>query len=262
MELEFPFGIFRPEKQDYLFRCSVVPGNFPSERLEKPCSIYFPAEFSGKRFVNGKQPVIPVRNKKTPKDSVASHLFKTSFTDLIGTLWVAKDSCSRNKSRHRAIGLYWTSFKSHLRTEIFHKHLIKVCVDCRGKTSIFSSKPANDIKVLVKFFHLRKLMIQSNPARALRRAAFKSDTSLTRTVCFASWEKSLYIFSKFSLLITDTQLIWTLSMAPSISVLKEFDFIENCFAFLVLGRMCYAHRTPLVTIYVKLIIWKYVFFNM
>ena len=125
-------------------------------------------------------------------------------------------------------------------------------MDCRGQTSIFSSKPANDMKVLVKFFHLRKLMIQTNPA--LRRTAFKSDTSLTRAVCFASWEKSLYIFSKFSLLNTDTQLIWTLSMAPSISVLKEFDFIENGFAFLALGRMCYAYRTPLVTIYAKLII--------
>ena len=65
MDHEFQFEIFRPEKQDYLFRCSVSPGNFPSERLEKPCSIYFPAGFSGKRFVNGKQPIIPVRNKKT-----------------------------------------------------------------------------------------------------------------------------------------------------------------------------------------------------
>ena len=29
MELEFPFVIFRPEKQDYLFRSSFAPGNFP-----------------------------------------------------------------------------------------------------------------------------------------------------------------------------------------------------------------------------------------
>lgn len=98
MEHEFPLGIFRPENwQDHLFRCSVAPGNFPMERLEKQCSIWFPAGFSGKLFVNGKQPVIPVRNKTTPKDSVASQLFKTSFTDLIWTLWVAKNSCSRNK---------------------------------------------------------------------------------------------------------------------------------------------------------------------
>ena len=27
-KLESPFGTFRPEIQDYLFRCSVVPGNF------------------------------------------------------------------------------------------------------------------------------------------------------------------------------------------------------------------------------------------
>ena len=202
MNHEFPFGTFRPEKQDYLFRCSVVPGNFPLERLKKPCFIYFfPAEFCGKRFVNGKQPVILVRNKKTPKDSVASQLFKTSFTDLIGTLWVAKDSCSRNKVTPSC---NWPIlYKFQL---IFtHKKLpqtIKVCMDCRGQTSIFSSKPANDMKVLVKFFHLRKLMIQSNPT--LRRTAFKPDISLTRTVWFASWEKSLCIFSKFNLLNTDT----------------------------------------------------------
>jgi len=29
MEHEFPFGTFRPEKQDYLFRRSVAQGNFP-----------------------------------------------------------------------------------------------------------------------------------------------------------------------------------------------------------------------------------------
>ena len=28
-EHEFPFGIFHPEKLDYLFRCSVASGNFP-----------------------------------------------------------------------------------------------------------------------------------------------------------------------------------------------------------------------------------------
>lgn len=81
-------------------------------------------------------------------------------------------------------------------------------MDCRGQTSIFSSNPANDMKVLVKFCH--------------------------------------------SLKVNDT--INTLSMAPSISVLKEFDYIENCFAFLVLGSICYAYRTPPVTIYAKLII--------
>ena len=45
---EFPFGTFRPEKQDYLFRRSVVPGFFPLERPEKSCTIYFPTGISGK----------------------------------------------------------------------------------------------------------------------------------------------------------------------------------------------------------------------
>ena len=63
--------IFRPEKQDNLFRCSVAPGNFLMERpkksslrgrrsraqippspspfnYKKSCAIYFPTEFSGK----------------------------------------------------------------------------------------------------------------------------------------------------------------------------------------------------------------------
>ena len=29
MKHEFLFGIFRPEKGENLFRCSVAPGNFP-----------------------------------------------------------------------------------------------------------------------------------------------------------------------------------------------------------------------------------------
>ena len=48
MEHEFPFGIFLPEKQDYLFRCFVAPGNFPMKRPKKSCSIYSPNGFSGK----------------------------------------------------------------------------------------------------------------------------------------------------------------------------------------------------------------------
>ena len=47
MEHEFPFGIFRAEKQDYLIICSVVPGNFPLARPKKSCSIYFQTGFSG-----------------------------------------------------------------------------------------------------------------------------------------------------------------------------------------------------------------------
>ena len=37
------------------------------------------------------------------------------------------------------------------------------------------------------------------------------------------WKKSPYIFSKFNPLYTDTQLIWTLSMAPLVSALTGFD---------------------------------------
>ena len=45
MEHEFPF--VRPEEQEYLFRCSVAPGNFPVERPKNSCSIYFPTGFPG-----------------------------------------------------------------------------------------------------------------------------------------------------------------------------------------------------------------------
>ena len=37
---------FRLE-QDYFFKCSVAPVNFPLERRKKPCSIYFRAWFCG-----------------------------------------------------------------------------------------------------------------------------------------------------------------------------------------------------------------------
>ena len=48
--MEFPFETFRPEKQNYLFRCPFAPGNFPLEQPKKSCSIYFPTRFSGKFF--------------------------------------------------------------------------------------------------------------------------------------------------------------------------------------------------------------------
>ena len=48
MDPEFPIGIFHAEKQDYLFRCSVAPGNFPLGRPKKSCSIYFRTGFPGK----------------------------------------------------------------------------------------------------------------------------------------------------------------------------------------------------------------------
>ena len=38
MEHEFPFGTFRPEKQDYLVRRSVATRHFPQERRKKSCS--------------------------------------------------------------------------------------------------------------------------------------------------------------------------------------------------------------------------------
>ena len=41
MEHQFPFGTFRPEKQDLLLRSSVALGDFPLERLKKLCYIYY-----------------------------------------------------------------------------------------------------------------------------------------------------------------------------------------------------------------------------
>ena len=48
MEHEFLFVIVHQEKQDYLFGCSVAPGNVPLGRPKKSCSIYFPSGFLGK----------------------------------------------------------------------------------------------------------------------------------------------------------------------------------------------------------------------
>ena len=47
MEHEFPLGLFRAEKQDYLFKCSSCPEKFPLERAKWSCSTYFPTGFSG-----------------------------------------------------------------------------------------------------------------------------------------------------------------------------------------------------------------------
>ena len=44
-----------------------------------------------------------------------------------------------------------------------------------------------------------------------------------RTVYLSLGKESPYIFSKFNLLNMDTSLIWTLSMAPSVSILTSFD---------------------------------------
>ena len=47
---EFPFETFCPKKKKkhFLLRCSVALENFPLERQEKPCSIFFLAKFSRK----------------------------------------------------------------------------------------------------------------------------------------------------------------------------------------------------------------------
>ena len=65
MEHEVQFGIFRPEKQDYLFRCSVPSGSFPLGRPRKLCPIYFPTGFPWKflQMVNNRWkgcPVFPI----------------------------------------------------------------------------------------------------------------------------------------------------------------------------------------------------------
>ena len=45
------------KKQGCLFRCSIALGNFPPELPKKSCSVYYLMGFSGKLFVNGKQPL-------------------------------------------------------------------------------------------------------------------------------------------------------------------------------------------------------------
>ena len=47
MEHEFPFGTFRPRRQDYRFKRSVATRNFPLKWPERSCCIYFPTRFSG-----------------------------------------------------------------------------------------------------------------------------------------------------------------------------------------------------------------------
>ena len=44
-----------------------------------------------------------------------------------------------------------------------------------------------------------------------------------RTVFLSLGKESPYTVSKFNPLSTDTSLIWTLSMAPSVSILTSFD---------------------------------------
>ena len=56
IEHEFPFGTFRPEKQDYLFRRFVTPGNFPPKRPKKFVLYLLSNRIFQKSFENGEQP--------------------------------------------------------------------------------------------------------------------------------------------------------------------------------------------------------------
>ena len=64
------------------------------------------------------------------------------------------------------------------------------------------------------------------------------DTSLLRTVCFVQWKESTFIFNP---LYTDTPLIWTLSMAPIVSILTwgltvlYFIIIYSSFQLIILN---------------------------
>lgn len=64
--------------------------------------------------------------------------------------------------------------------------------------------------------------IQSNPASWTPSS--NMDTSLIWTDCFVPGEgESPYIFTKFNPLNKDTLLIWTFSVAPSVSVLMGLN---------------------------------------
>lgn len=54
--LKFPFGTFPPGKQDYLFRCSNTPENFPGTMQKDVFLLPFNWIFQ-QLFVNGKQPL-------------------------------------------------------------------------------------------------------------------------------------------------------------------------------------------------------------
>ena len=56
MDHEFPIGIFYPEKQDYLFRCYVAPGNFPLGENPNVVLHLLSNRIFRKIFANGKQP--------------------------------------------------------------------------------------------------------------------------------------------------------------------------------------------------------------
>ena len=81
MEHEFPFGIFHPEKKDYLFRFSFALGNFPLGRPKKSCSFLFSNRISRRILVNGKQPLYLLKQLSFSKKnftfvSITSRHFK------------------------------------------------------------------------------------------------------------------------------------------------------------------------------------------
>ena len=59
MEHEFPFGIFHPEKQDYIFRCQFrCSRKVPVGKTQKVAFHLLSNRISRKIFVNGKQPLL------------------------------------------------------------------------------------------------------------------------------------------------------------------------------------------------------------
>ena len=83
MEHEFPLGIFHPEKQDYLFRCSVAPGNFPLGRPKKSCSIYFRTGFPGKFLSKGQIPGRARLKERLSRSKLKQAFLIDSDTELV-----------------------------------------------------------------------------------------------------------------------------------------------------------------------------------
>ena len=102
MEHEFPFGIFCPEKQEYLFRSSIAPRNFLLEWPQKSASTCFPTGngkqpckwYKKKHFVNGKQPWSP------------RHTVKALFEGLIfGGAYIRRGLCTEGNLCFKPVGL-------------------------------------------------------------------------------------------------------------------------------------------------------------
>ena len=106
--------IFRPEKQDNLFRCSVAPGNFLMERLKKSslrgrrsraqippspspfnyknsCAIYFPTGFSGKIWWMVNNHILSCKHAPQPivECVTLTSSWKVVFKNSVGTFSVS-----------------------------------------------------------------------------------------------------------------------------------------------------------------------------